>query len=403
MASDRILTTHVGSLIRPTELTDFLLKKQNGESINEAAYEDCLRRSVADVVRKQADVGIDIISDGEFGKNLSWSRYVLERMGGFEERHVGGVGSIRATAGKDRREFAEFYAEYEAVNGFVGMGRSFAKTGLWYVTGPITYTGQAVIKRDIEDFKAALKGVKYEGAFLPVVAPASVAPERGEEYYKNSDESLLAIARALREEYKAIIDAGLLLQIDDAFLATYYDVMVPPGTFADYKKWADFRIEATNEAIKGLPAERIRYHVCWGSWNGPHTNDVAAGDIMDLVLKLNVGQISLEMANPRHEHEWRVWEKIKLPAGKILLPGVVTHSTNIVEHPELVAERIVRLAKLVGRENVIASTDCGFAQGPFTRRVHPSIQWAKLAALVEGADIASRELWGRPARQKAVA
>jgi 5-methyltetrahydropteroyltriglutamate--homocysteine methyltransferase len=320
-------------------------------------------------------------------------------MGGFEERHGGGVGSIRATAGKDRRDFADFYAEYEAANGFVGMGRSFAKTGLWYITGPVTYTGHAAINRDIADFKAALKGVKVEGAFLPVVAPASVAPERGEEYYKNSDESLMAIARALREEYKAILDAGLLLQIDDAFLATYYDVMVPPGSFADYRAWAAFRIEATNEAIKGLPADRIRYHVCWGSWNGPHTNDVAAADIMELVLKLNVGQISLEMANPRHEHEWRVWEKIKLPRGKILLPGVVTHSTNIVEHPELVAERIVRLARLVGRENVIASTDCGFAQGPFTRRVHPSIQWAKLAALVEGADIASRELWGRPARQ----
>ena len=215
--------------------------------------------------------------------------------------------------------------------------------------------------------------------------------------------SLIAIARALREEYKAIIDAGLLLQIDDAFLATFYDVMVPPKTFADYKAWAAFRIEATNEAIKGLPADRIRYHVCWGSWNGPHTNDVAAGDIMDLILKLNVGAISLEMANPRHEHEWRVWERIKLPPGKVLLPGVVTHSTNIVEHPELVAERIVRLAKLVGRENVIASTDCGFAQGPFTRRVHPSIQWAKLAALVEGADIASRELWGRAAPRKSVA
>ena len=371
--------------------------------IDQAAYEDCLRRSVAEVVRKQADVGIDIISDGEFGKNLSWSRYVLERMSGFEERHGGGVGSIRATAGKDRRDFAEFYAEYEAANGFVGMGRSFAKTGLWYVTGPITYTGHAVIKRDIDDFKAALKGVKVEGAFLPVVAPASVAPERGEEYYKNSDESLIAIARALRDEYKAIIDAGLLLQIDDAFLATFYDVMVPPQSFADYKSWAAFRIEATNEAIKGLPADRIRYHVCWGSWNGPHTNDVAAGDIMDLILKLNVGAISLEMANPRHEHEWRVWEHIKLPPGKVLLPGVVTHSTNIVEHPELVAERIVRLAKLVGRENVIASTDCGFAQGPFTRRVHPSIQWAKLAALVEGADIASRELWGRAAARRAVA
>jgi Methionine synthase II (cobalamin-independent) len=259
MTQDRILTTHVGSLIRPAELTAFLLKQQNGEPIDTAAYEECLRTSVTDVVRKQAEIGIDIISDGEFGKNISWSRYVLERMSGFTERQGGGVGSIRATAGKDRRDFAEFYAEYEAAYGFVGMGRSFARTGLWAVTGPINYTGQAAITRDIEDFKTALAGLKVEGAFLPVVAPASVAPERGEEYYKNSDESLIAIARALREEYKAIIDAGLTLQIDDAFLATFYDVMVPPHTFAEYKAWASFRVDATNEAIKGLPHERIRY------------------------------------------------------------------------------------------------------------------------------------------------
>jgi 5-methyltetrahydropteroyltriglutamate--homocysteine methyltransferase len=401
MAHDRILTTHVGSLIRPTELTEFLLKPQNGEKIDPAAYEETLRKSVADIVRKQAETGIDIISDGEFGKNLSWSRYILERMAGFEERHGGGVGSVRATTGKDRRDFAEFYEEYERVNGFVGMGRSFAKLGLWYVTGPVSYTGQKVIARDIEDFKQALEGVKTQGAFLPVVAPASVAPERGEEYYKSAEESLFAIARALREEYKAIVDAGLTVQIDDAYLATIYDVMVPPKTMADFRQWAQVRIDATNEAIKGLPAERIRYHVCWGSWNGPHTNDVPAKDIMDLVLQLNVGQISLEMANPRHAHEWKIWKDIKLPDGKKLLPGVITHSTNIVEHPELVAERIVRLAKLVGRENVIASTDCGFAQGPFTRRVHPTIQWAKLGALVQGAEIASRELWGRSTRSAA--
>ena len=393
MPQSRIFTTHVGSLIRPTELTAFLLKQQNGEAIDTAAYEACLRASVAEVVREQAEIGIDIISDGEFGKNISWSRYVLERLSGFTERQGGGVGSIRATAGKDRRDFAEFYAEYEAAYGFVGMGRSFARTGLWSVTGPISYTGHAAIARDIDDFKKALAGAKVEGAFLPVVAPASVAPERSEEYYKNSDESLIAIARALRDEYKAIIDAGLTLQIDDAFLATFYDVMVPPHTFAEYKAWASFRVDATNEAIKGLPPERVRYHVCWGSWNGPHTNDVALKDIVDLILRINAGAYSLEMANPRHEHEWRVWEHVKLPDGKVLLPGVVTHSTNIVEHPELVAERIVRLAKLVGRERVIASTDCGFAQGPFTRRVHPSIQWAKLKSLVEGARLASKALW----------
>jgi 5-methyltetrahydropteroyltriglutamate--homocysteine methyltransferase len=393
-AADRILTTHVGSLIRPSELIFFHEKKLIDEPYDQAAYSECLQRAVAEVVRQQAEVGIDIVSDGEFGKNVSWSRYVLERLSGFEER-AGGVGSIKATAGKDRRDFAEFYAEFEAERGFVGMGKSFAKSGLLHVVRPIQYTGQASIGRDVENLKSAIAKVHTAGAFLPVVAPASVAPDRFEEYYASADESLLAIAAALHSEYKAIIDAGLTLQIDDAYLATYFDVMVPPHTFADYYKWAEFRVDATNEAIKDLPRERIRYHVCWGSWHGPHTNDVPAKDIMSLILKINAGAYSLEMANPRHEHEWRVWEKIKLPEDKVLLPGLISHSTNVVEHPELVAERIVRLAKLIGRERLIASTDCGFAQGPFARRTHPSIQWAKLKALVEGASIATRELWGR--------
>jgi 5-methyltetrahydropteroyltriglutamate--homocysteine methyltransferase len=395
-SNDRILTTHVGSLIRPPELIAFHERWLNGEAYDPAAYSACLKRAVADVVRQQRNAGIDIVSDGEFGKNISWSRYVIERLSGFEER-PGGVGSIKATAGKDRRDFAEFYAEFEAEKGFVGMGKSFAKTGLFYVTGPIKYTGAALIGRDIDNLKSALVEAPAAGAFLPVVAPASVAPDRTEEYYESADASLLAIADALHDEYKAIIDAGLTLQIDDAFLATYYDVLVPPHSFQDYYKWAEFRVDATNEAIKDLPRERIRYHVCWGSWNGPHTNDVPAKDIMSLILKINAGAYSLEMANPRHEHEWRVWETVKLPDDKVLLPGLISHATNIVEHPELVAERIVRLARLVGRERVIASTDCGFAQGPFTRRAHPSIQWAKLRSLVQGAALATRELWGRPA------
>jgi 5-methyltetrahydropteroyltriglutamate--homocysteine methyltransferase len=197
----------------------------------------------------------------------------------------------------------------------------------------------------------------------------------------------------LREEYQAVVDAGLIAQIDDAFLASVYDVMVPPKTLADYRKWAEVRIEALNHALKGIPPERTRYHICWGSWNGPHTNDVPFKDIADLVLRVNVAGYSLEMANPRHEHEWRVWETVKLPDGKYLLPGLVSHATNIVEHPELIAERIVRLAKLVGRERVVASTDCGFAQGPFARRVHPQIMWAKLRALAEGARLATKQLW----------
>lgn len=388
----RIRTTHVGSLVRPDELLAFLQKQQDGQPYDVAAYEECLRRSVEEVIRKQAEVGIDIVSDGEYGKTISWSRYILDRISGFEERQENSIGFRSAVAGKDRRDFADFYQEYEGAYGFVGMGKAF-KTGTWVVTGPITYTGHAALQRDIEDIKRALKDVHVEAAFMPLVAPASVVPQRRDEYYRTEEEALFAIADALREEYMMVVDAGLIAQIDDAFLASTYDVMVPPKSLDDYRRWAEIRIEALNYALKGIPEERTRYHLCWGSWNGPHTNDVPIKDIVDLLLRVKAGGYSLEMANPRHEHEWRVWETVKLPEGRKLIPGVVSHCTNVVEHPELVAERITRLAKLVGRENVIASTDCGFAQGPFARRVHPSIMWAKLAALAEGARIASSELW----------
>jgi 5-methyltetrahydropteroyltriglutamate--homocysteine methyltransferase len=391
-SSDRILTSHVGSLVRPDELLAFIEKQQDGKPYDKAAYEECLRRSVADVVKKQIEAGVDIVSDGEYGKSISWSRYILDRIGGFEERHDKTPGFRSAVAGKDRRDFAEFYEEYEGTYGFVGMGKTF-KTGTWVVTGPIKYTGQALIQRDIEDVKRAVAGSNTTDAFLPLVAPASVVPQRVDEYYKSEEEALFAIAEAMREEYKAVVDAGLIAQIDDAFLASVYDVMVPPKSLADYHKWAEVRVEALNHALKGIPQDRTRYHICWGSWNGPHTNDVPFKDIADLVLRVNTGGYSLEMANPRHEHEWRVWETVKLPDGKYLLPGFISHATNVVEHPELVADRIVRLAKLVGRENVIASTDCGFAQGPFARRVHPQIMWAKLRALGEGARIATKQLW----------
>jgi 5-methyltetrahydropteroyltriglutamate--homocysteine methyltransferase len=388
----RILTSHVGSLVRPDDLLAFVAKQQEGQPYDAKAYEECLRRSVADVVKKQVESGVDIVSDGEYGKSISWSRYILDRLSGFEERHDKTPGFRSAVAGKDRRDFAEFYEEYEANYGFVGMGKTF-KTGSWFVIGPIKYTGQALIQRDIDDIKRGVAGSGAVDAFMPLVAPASVVPQRTDEFYKSEEDALFAIADAVHEEYKAVIDAGLIAQIDDAFLASVYDVMVPPKTLAEYRKWAELRIDALNHALKGLPQDRTRYHICWGSWNGPHTNDVALKDIVDLVLKVNVGGYSLEMANPRHEHEWRVWETVKLPEGKYLLPGLVSHATNIVEHPELVAERIVRLAKLVGRGRVVASTDCGFAQGPFARRVHPQIMWAKLRALAEGARIATKELW----------
>jgi 5-methyltetrahydropteroyltriglutamate--homocysteine methyltransferase len=379
-------------------LVAFLKKQQNHEPYDSGACEECLRRSVTEIVRGQAEVGIDIVSDGEFGKSISWSRYVLERLSGFEERLDDTAGFRPAIAGKDRRDFTEFYDEYEAAQGFAGMGKESAQLGTWVITAPVSYVGQRALQRDIANLKAAMQqgGVKH--GFLPVVAPASVVPARRDEHYRSEEEALFAIAEALREEYKAIVDAGLTLQIDDAFLTSSYDVMVPPRSLADYRKWAALRVEAVNHALRGIPEERSRYHLCWGSWNGPHTNDVAIKDIIDLVLRIRVGGYSLEMANPRHEHEWRVWEKAKLPKGRVLIPGLVSHSTNVVEHPELVAERIVRVARLVGRENVIASTDCGFAQGPFTRRVHPSIMWAKLRAVVEGARLATRELWRRPAK-----
>jgi 5-methyltetrahydropteroyltriglutamate--homocysteine methyltransferase len=384
-SADRILTTHVGSLIRPPALQEFLRSKQAGKPYDAAAYESCLQQSVAEVVRRQAAVGIDVISDGEFGKSISWSQYALERLSGFERRPVR-AGANPFTRGVDREKFTEFYAELDAREGVATSIEAVC-------VGPISYSGQAELQRDIDNFKAALKGVQVEEAFLPVAAPASVIPDRKNEYYRSEEDLIRAIGAAMRTEYKMIIDAGFILQLDDARAAVTYDRMVPPASFAEYRKWLGMQVDVLNEAIAGLPADRIRYHVCWGSWPGPHTSDVPLRDIVDLVLGMKVGAYVIEGANPRHEHEWRVWENAKLPAGRVLIPGVISHATNVVEHPELVAERIVRLARLVGRENLVAGTDCGFAQGPFHRRVHPSIMWAKLDALVKGAKIASAELW----------
>jgi 5-methyltetrahydropteroyltriglutamate--homocysteine methyltransferase len=385
-STDRILTTHVGSLIRPPALQEFLRAKQTGKPFDEGAYQECLTASVADVVRVQAKTGIDVPSDGEFGKSISWSQYVLERLSGFERRPIKNDTANPFKRGADRTRFSEFYAELDAREGV-------ATTTEAICTGPIRYTGQAELQRDIDNFKAALKDVKVEDAFLPVAAPASVIPDRKNEFYKNDDELMAAIAQAMRTEYKMIIDAGLLVQLDDARNAVTYDRMVPPASFADYRRWLGQQVEIINHAIEGLPADRIRYHVCWGSWPGPHVSDVPLKDIVDLILKVKVGAYVIEGANPRHEHEWKVWQNAKLGSGQVLIPGVVSHATNVVEHPELIAERITRLARIVGRENVIAGTDCGFAQGPFHRRVHPSIMWAKLESLVAGARLASRELW----------
>jgi 5-methyltetrahydropteroyltriglutamate--homocysteine methyltransferase len=386
----RILCTHVGSLIRPPELQEFLRAKQAGKPYDEKAYQACLTESVAAVVRRQAEAGIDVVSDGEFGKSISWAQYALERLSGFERRPIRSDAANPFKRGADRTRFADFYAELDA-------REAVATTTEAICVAPISYTGQAELQRDIDNFKAALKKVNVEDAFLPVAAPASVIPDRKNEYYKNEEEIQAAIAGAMRTEYKMIIDAGFLVQLDDARSAVTFDRMVPPASFADYKRWLEKQIEIMNHAIEGLPQDRIRYHICWGSWPGPHTSDVPLKDIVDIVLKAKVGAFVIEGANPRHEHEWQVWKSARLGPDQILIPGVISHATNVVEHPELVAERIVRLARILGRENVIAGTDCGFAQGPFYRRVHPSIQWAKLEALAEGARLASKELWGRAA------
>ena len=372
-STDRILTTHVGSLIRPKALLD----------AKDAQHETALRQSVADVVARQAEAGIDVFNDGEFGKS-GWANYVLDRMTGFAPRPNVLVPAV--WLGRDRIRFAEFMAA-EFPRGVTG-------TPGHACVAPITYQGQASVRRDLANLKAAAAATKVEELFFTAVAPASVGYDARNEHYASERDYVFAIAAALREEYLEIHKAGVVLQIDDAVLANMYDHLVAESP-QRYREWAELRIDALNHALDGIPEDRIRYHICFGSWHVPHVADAALQDIIDLVLKVNAGAYSIEAANVRHEHEWRVWQKVKLPPGKILIPGVVTHHTTTVEHPRLVADRIVNFAKLIGRENVIAGTDCGFAQAETIQRVHPQVMWAKLESLAEGARIASKELWGR--------
>jgi 5-methyltetrahydropteroyltriglutamate--homocysteine methyltransferase len=397
--TDRILTTHVGSLIRPDKLIAFWRSIEDGKPYDEAAFEACLTESIAEVVRQQADAGIDIVSDGEFSKGVNWAFYIFKRLSGITirpatpEESKDPMASMRG--GRDVSAFPEFYAEYDAAS---GLGKRLGNRIV--VNGPLTYSTQQV-SRDIANLKAGVAKAKDKypslAGFLPVVAPASALPGAKLEHYKDEETFLTALADALHQEYKAIVDAGLYVQVDDAFLPYMHERMVPPMSNADYRRWAQMRVDALNHALRGIPEERSRYHICWGSWNGPHAFDVPLKDIIDLILQVRVGAYSFEAANPRHAHEWRVWETVKLRPGQVLIPGVISHATNIVEHPELVAERIVRLARIAGRENVIGGTDCGFAQSPFARRVHPSIMWAKLKSLAEGARIATQALWGKKA------
>lgn len=378
----RILTTHVGSLIRPQELRD-LAAAASASPENKQKYEEGLRKAVADVVQRQAKAGIDIVSDGEFGKS-SWANYILERVTGFEHRpeQLHPVHWL----GRDRQRFPEVMAAE-----FPWMAAGVPTEAC---VGPVRYQGNAILERDIRNLKAALGSVQAEEAFLPAVAPASTAYDGINEYYPSEKEYVYAIADALREEYRAITGAGLVVQVDDAVLANMYDYYVEKSP-EHYRQWAGLRIEALNHALQGIPEDRVRYHVCFGSWHVPHLSDAPLEEILGFILSVKAGAYSIEAANPRHEHEWRVWESAKLPEGKILIPGVVTHHTITVEHPRLVADRIVRFARLVGRENMIAGTDCGFAQAEMIQRVPPSVVWAKFEALAEGARLASAELWQR--------
>ena len=376
-STDRFLTTFVGSLIRPPELRAL----QASEPVDADVYDRTLRESVAEAVRNEALVGLDIVSDGEFGKS-NWSSYILDRVTGFELRPAPPDTAVYNRVGREREEFADFYSQNQ-----IGEWRP----RVIVCSGPIGYN-RTQIDRDIANFKAALGSVKVEEAFMPVVAPASFVREAHNEYYPTEEAYVYAIADALRQEYQAILDAGFLLQVDDAVLATMWVVMESEGLPA-YRRWAELRIQALNYALQGLPPERVRYHLCWGSWPGPHVTDIPLASIIDLLLSVNAGAYSIEAGNPRHAHEWKLWRDVRLPEGKLLIPGVISHSTPLVEHPELVAERIGRYAQLVGRENVIGGSDCGFAQSQGLSRVPPSIMWAKLRALVEGAQLASQELF----------
>ncbi len=390
-SSTRILVTHVGSLVRPPEIVECVRAKENGEPVDEQKLARRVRAAVRDVVRRQAEIGIDVPSDGEYSKS-NFAGYVNDRLTGFEVRPVAPIQGVSPSRGRDRAAFPEFYEEYDRAEE-EHRGRRRASPGVAVCTGPIAYKGQALLRRDIENFRSALQDVEVAEAFIPAVAPGTIEGQRPNEHYPTAEAYLFAIADAMRSEYKAIVEAGFVLQVDDPRIAVMYDLQDPPPTREQYRSFAELRIAALNRALAGLPEDRIRYHFCWGSWHGPHTTDVALKDIVDLVLQVRAGGYAIEGANPRHAHEYHVWETTKLPAGKVLIPGVIAHTTNAVEHPELVAERIASYARSVGRENVIAGADCGFAQGALYRRVHPSIMWAKLGSLVAGARLASERLF----------
>ena len=394
----RIRTTHAGSLVRTAEIVELMIQDRLGERVDEQAYERALRNGIRDVVKRQVDVGIDAIDDGEYGKS-NWITYLCERIGGLEL--VKPPEDLEGKIWPEQERFGNFYqryAEFESTKWLPDApsrsryhGGQMAEYRNAVCTSALKYK-PAPLERDIRNFKAALEKVELDEAFMPVVAPCSmeITPNA---HYATQEDYLFALADALSIEYRMIVDAGFLLQVDDAILPMQRFMLFQGKDFGEYHKWAKLRMEALNHALKGIPEDRVRYHICFGSQNVPHTADPNLRDIIDLVLTANARAYSIEASNPRHEHEWQIWRDVKLPAGKILIPGVVGHATNIVEHPELIALRLKNFAELVGRENVIAGSDCGFSQSWNSPRVHVQVQWAKLQALVEGARLASKQLW----------
>ncbi len=397
--TDHIRVTHAGSLPRTPELIAAnAAREENPADVR--GYNELLTASVVDLVQRQQSLGVDIPNDGEYGHAMSasvdygaWWSYSFARMGGLEldndakwavEAKESTPGNVQLTGFIHRRDRTLFSEAYnDPTSGiFTGGPKPFPK-----VTGPLVYTGQDAVASDIANLKAGLTAAGLKDGFVAALSPGS-ASRITNEYYASEEEYIYACADALREEYKAIVDAGLILQIDDPSIAENWDQISPEPSVADYLKFTQIRVEALNYALRGLPEEQVRFHLCWGSWHGPHTTDLPLADLVETMLRINAGGYSFEAANVRHEHEWRVWEDTRLPEGKVIIPGIVSHATNVVEHPDLVADRIVRFAGVVGRENVIASTDCGLGG-----RVHPQIAFAKLESLGEGARRATKRLW----------
>ena len=392
-SQSRILTTHTGSLPRPPDLVAALNAKELGEAHDAGALDARVRRAIADIVKRQADTGLDIINDGEHSK-VSWMAYARGRLSGLEE--IDAPVRFRG-ATRDSQAFAGAYEDMKVML----AGRSGAlvakrtvRPKAWICSGPVAYVGQDELRADIDNLKAALKDVSAEDAFLTAISPSNLELYYENEYYASEEEYLTALADAMHVEYRAIVDAGFVLQIDDPRLATHYN-RTPGASIEDCRKFMALRVEAVNYALRGIAPERVRFHTCYSVNIAPRVFDFELKHFVDLMLSINAGAYAIEAANPRHEHEWELWRDVPLPDGKLLIPGVVSHCIHLVEHPELVAQRILRFARVVGRERVIAGTDCGFGTSGAGDEVHPAVAWAKLAALVEGARIASEKLWAR--------